>query len=360
MSLSKLVVSAFTAIVLFVGCATTTEGDASKSELSANDQALLNYAVELQSQFAKQVWPGFENFKTTVVFFTSQGQFLFNPPKNPPEEYNAVSSQGIKWSSQNFKSSEWKGAEGQPVTQAEIDKAYIANAYSSEQTGKHFPFSVFFLDSLERFHAKGMKWSSDEWLSIFWHEVFHNYQDTLYKASLVTPTVTDFANVKSYVESKSFLNQVREEQRLLIRALKHKNLIRKKLLVCGDYLKARRNRYSTMKPNAVASENFYEASEGTARYVEEMMSLTAGKYLSVDSNRSTTSIPDFKNFSKYAGKSVQSFYGKLDRISTGDRYFYNTGFGLALLLDQVEPGWKRDVFRKKGFLYGKIETWCYQ
>ena len=70
-------------------------------------------------------------------------------------------------------------------------------------------------------------------------------------------------------------------------------------------------------------------------------------------------IPDFEYFSKYASKNVEMFYKKLDDISPEKRYFYNTGFVLSLLLDQVVPNWKQTVFQTDGFLFSKIDNWCH-
>ena len=116
---------------------------------------------------------------------------------------------------------------------------------------------------------------------MFWHEVFHNYQDSLYGIPLIDSKVTAFENVRANVKSLSFIAQVKEEQRILTQALETQNGMQKRKLICDKFVGARKKRYSTMKSDAVISEKFYEASEGTARYVEELMSLAAGKYFSV-------------------------------------------------------------------------------
>jgi len=347
-------------ILLLSGCSTSTftPSESNRPLLSQRNRNILNLAVDLQHTIAQNVWPGFEGFQTAVVFLSPEGQFLFNSQGNPPLEYKAIGRQGIKWSNKDYKTDTWIAPDGKPFSKEEFDQGYLANAFSVEQSEGHFPYSVFFLDSIERFHQKGMKWSPDDWLSIFWHEVFHNFQDSLYAPELVVSEITNFANIKPYVESEKFLELVRHEQRILMTALKKQKLKDKRKTICMDFLNARKKRYKSMNQLAVTSEKFYEISEGTARYVEELMSLEAGRIFSAERVRSSFKIIGFEHFEKYAKKNLASYYEKLDTMSTSMKYFYNTGFGLALLLDQINPLWKKTAFQTKGFLFTTVEQWC--
>lgn len=344
-------------LTLSFGCSSSDDRKI-KVQLSPEDREILNLSVELQQKTALEVWPGFEKFRTSVVFVSADGQFLFNAAGDPPSEYKKIESQKVSWSKTDYRAYDWHGPNGNIVAPEEFERDYLANAFSSLQTDRHFPFSILFIDSLERFHMKEMKWTIDEWVSIFWHEVFHNFQDGLYAEKLISNTITDLNQLRKLEESEKFLDQIRVEQKLLMSALSNNYRATKRKIICEDFLGKRQQRYKKMPKKAVATEKFYEISEGTARYVEEMMSLAAGKLLASQTEQERYKLHRFSYFNKYATKNVESFYARLDSISPTKKYYYNTGFALALLLDQIEPEWKNSIFQKDGFLYGKIVSWC--
>ena len=84
-----------------------------------------------------------------------------------PSEYLTTNIKGPSWSKSVYVARNWTSPEGMTYTKDEVDSVYLASAYSREQTNNHFSYSVFFLDSMERFHFKDMKWSFDEWIAIF-------------------------------------------------------------------------------------------------------------------------------------------------------------------------------------------------
>ncbi len=341
-----------------LGCAGKSNvqvAEVSKADVNWKD---LDRAVQLQDAIGDKVWSGFSKFRTSVVFITREDQYLLNPLGAVPAEYHVTDLRGPSWSAKIYKTSDWHAPDGSPFSKEEIETAYLANAFSSAQTEHHFPYSVFFLDSVERFHDKGMKWSIDDWSAIFWHEVFHNFQDTLYSPELVVANVTDFSHLKVHVKSEKFLDKIRKEQRIVMRALKTSDLAAKRKLVCGDFINARKHRYRSMTKDAVVSERFYEISEGTARYTEELMSVQAGKFFLNAAEHERFKSEGFEFFAKYADRNPATYYEKLDEMSPSMRYFYNTGFGLALVLDQVDPQWKKTAFQTRGFLFAKIEEWC--
>lgn len=346
-------------LVNLLSCSTNRKLDLpDKGNISSLDLSLLELAEDLKSEVAKEVWPGFSEFKTSVIYFTNEGQFLLNPKGAVPQEYHQTKFKGPTWSPAIYKASGWYNPDGNKLTEAEVNSAYLASAYSSEQTEKHFAYSVFALDSIGRFHMKDMKWDIDDWSAIFWHEVFHNYQDDLYHPNLISREVTNFSNVKSFVESEKFLNKIRKELNILSDALKAEDVKTKKSLICDRLIPMKLKRYKSMPAKSVTSEQFYEISEGTARYVEEMMSLAAGKLLASEQTKKKYSFNNFNSFKKYAARDRKHYFNSIKDVSPQKRYFYNTGFGLALLLDQVSPTWKEQAFKEKGFLFGLAQAWC--
>lgn len=113
-----------------------------------------------------------------------------------------------------------------------------------------------------------------------------------------------------------------------------------------------------MPPKAVSSEQFYEISEGTALYVEELMSLKAGELLKKEENKSKFLVSNFNFYEKYGSRKLDYYYESILDVSPQKRYFYNTGFSLALLLDQLNPNWKASAFKEKGVLFSKVNSLC--
>ncbi len=167
------------------GCS-TVEDRKIKILLENEDREILNLSVDLQQKLAASIWPGFEKFRTSAVYITTDGQFLFNAKGEPPTEYKKIESQRVNWRKQDYRAYDWYGPSGGIVEPEEFEQGSVASAYSSDQTDRHFPFSILFIDSLERFHFKEMKLTIDDWIAIFWHESFHNFQDELYAQKLVT------------------------------------------------------------------------------------------------------------------------------------------------------------------------------
>lgn len=356
----KIFTSLATLLLLILSCKTTSSFQNQNAEvvLSQNDQLILNTAIQLQQVLGDKVWPRIAQFKATVVFLTDEGQFLFKAKTPPPLEYKPISSQNLFWSKQDYKTDTWYNADGSKLSQQEYDQGYFANAYSTAETNGHFLNSVFFVDSIQRFRKKGTNWSPDDWLSIFWHEQFHNFQDNLYNPKLVTRDVSDFSNIRDYVESETFLSKIRDEQKLVVQALASKEISKKRNIMCDSFIKLRTDRYQTMKLAAVKSEAFYELSEGTARYFEELMSVEAGKFFFKKNERENFKISNFGYFENYSKRDVSSYYNSLGKVSPTMRYFYSTGFGLALFFDQIDLEWKDSIFKTEGFMFSTLKKWC--
>ncbi len=344
----------------FLSCSTLKKKHTNnlQKSLSTNDIAVLDLAVTLQKIVGKEVWGDFSEFTTSVVYFTNDAQFLLTSSTTTPAEYQIINTRGPMWSQKVYSTSNWYAPDGTNFPQKEIDEAYLANAFSSLQTQEHFKYSVFFIDSIERFHFKNMNWDVDDWIAIFWHEVFHNYQDSLYNPELIKDNFTNYSNIKTFVQSEKFLKKIKAELKIITLALKTENPIFKRKLICKKLIPLKLKRYKEMPENSVASEQFYEISEGTARYVEEIMSLAAGRFLSSEEQKNNYSLYNFKSFKKYANRNLNYYYESIQDISTENPYYYNSGFGLTLLLDQIQPQWKKSAFQEKGFLFTQVKNWC--
>lgn len=320
--------------------------------------------MKVQENIGEDVWPGFGAFKTTVLYMTNKGQVLINA-KTAPSEYKPYSGPAPVWSSASHFTLEKHAPDGSLFTDEEYNTSYMANAYSSAQTSGHFPYSVFFLDSLERFHSKDMKWSVEEWMEVFWHEVFHNFQDALYTEKSLNTSMTNFAGVGPLIEDQRYLALVEKEISLIAKALQIQDQNLKLKIFCEQAIPARNRRAEYLKKKGTTAstdiERFYEVSEGTARYVEEMMALKAIQLDKVSMAKATASItgdPGFSRFAHSKKKSLDALIERVGKLRKGDRFYYQTGFALALLLDQLRPTWKKEVFSTPGFLDSLSRETC--
>lgn len=96
-------------VILFSGCSnlnTKTQISSDKS-LPQADKDILEIAVNLQGIASEDVWPGFSNFSTSVVYFTTNEQFLLNPKGQVPSEYLTTNLQGPSWSNSVYVAKNW-------------------------------------------------------------------------------------------------------------------------------------------------------------------------------------------------------------------------------------------------------------
>jgi hypothetical protein len=327
--------------------------------LGREDVAALDAVIAFQDDLGDSVWPGFGAFRTATSYFTEHGQYLLNAPAAPPAYFKPYRGPAPSWSARNWYAAERRKADG-AVLGEQDDRETINSAYSSSQSDGHYAFSVFFQDSPSRFKAKGQKWSLEEWFSIYWHEVFHNFQDEFYRSREPIKGEQDYRILEPLLDDPANRKAVAAEQDLLVRALRERRPARKRKLACG-FVEARLERRKRLSPEAVAAESYYESTEGTARYVEELLCVAGGRLPEKKRRGLDAGIaghPDYSRFSKFKERSVEFYYALVAGDALGRSYHYQTGFGLALLLDQLVPDWKRGAFASRDLLFGRLAESC--
>lgn len=332
--------------------------------LGPQDVALLETTIRLQEKTGAEVWPGFDSYRPVVLFFNDNGQFLLNA-QTAPSYYQVYSATAPFWSKTSWWTKELRKQDGSFFSDDEFNKSVINSAYSSEETGYRFPYSIFLIDSLERYRRKGHPWTAEDWMAIFWHEVFHVYQDSQYKPELTASEKTSIEPIKNLLDDPVYLELLQQEQALMKEALLQPKLPKKNETVCQKYLPQRRLRHEGLKikgrQGALQNELFYEVSEGTARYVEEITALTAAKLPAIELKKLDAGLyggPDYSRFQKFKSRPLAYHYAQVDQFPQGTPYYYVTGFSLALLLDQLDPAWKKDIFQTENFFDAKLESYC--
>ena len=114
------------------------------------------------------------------------------------------------------------------------------------------------------------------------------------------------------------------------------------IIFCKKIIKERNIRYeyiNTKNSFAHRNEQFYETLEGTARYIEKHIDF----YSKNDPILNKYINPDLLGYFKKYG--IRTYYYMLHNIEIGESYYYETGFGLSLLLDKLNPTWKEKAFK---------------
>lgn len=168
-------------------------------------------------------------------------------------------------------------------------------------------------------------YGADEHTATLWHETFHAYQMNNYYDNclgLLQGAQTD-GNLEKVilegVDSQADMVQYFEQGTALLRRayLAEEESARNEYL--RSYLSLEQSRRSLISGEARAAEDYYEAVEGSARYVEgRIISLLKG-----------TEAMENRYIGRYS-------YEK------GAAKYYQTGMLKCLILTQADPGWNQD------------------
>jgi hypothetical protein len=113
------------------------------------------------------------------------------------------------------------------------------------------------------------------------------------------------------------------------------------------YDDARRDLAQRLRPDDARYLAFQLWKEGVARYTEYRVAIEAAGYAPSPAYRA---LPDYTPFGVEADSVLIQIEGELARLHLASWQriaVYPTGAGEALLLDALEPGWKRDYTRKR-------------
>lgn len=323
--------------------------------MSEEDIILLESAITLLDEGGGQVWPGLGGFRCATILLTRNGQFLLNAP-TAPDHFRPFGGAAPSWSAAHWRSEKTAKPDGSLFEDFELSGA-VHLAYSPEQTGGRFPYPLVFLDSLARHRDKGRDTTVEGWLARLWHEFFHVFQG---RGGLSKDPRPNAVTALPPEALGSYWEQISREQAVLSAALEEPKAALKAKILRRRYVPLRRARYDRLegsgRPDLVSSELQYEAAEGTACYVEELLPRALAKLPAKNFGR-LRAWPGFGGFEGFRRPP-----GELRRglrqvpktpISAASRI---TGLALSLALDQLSPNWKNDVFKTPGLLFAKIAS----
>ncbi|MDD0854313.1 hypothetical protein HBN50_14470 [Halobacteriovorax sp. GB3] len=321
-------------LLAFVSCA-------HKSSLKDVDVDLYQMTSSQINSLPDDLWPGFKEYNPLVIYNTIEGQYLLGADKYPVMGFNKYNKDHKHPLGQKFQ------------------KRVYNTAFPKEIFQKHYPTltsSVFMIDSLERMKSLGRNWNIYDWSTIYIHEIFHLFQGPIWSKEIIGKKENiDSTPLQKLKKDKKNIKLVVEEQKIVRSALLKLDFTNKKEIkeMCKSLITKRDSRYKYLKrqiQHSVKNEQFYETLEGTTRYIEKHIDL----YSISDSNKRKYMNKDLLAYLDKHG--IKTYYYMLHQIEPGENYYYETGFGLSLLLDKLEPKWKNKAF--KSTLWEQVTASC--
>jgi len=169
------------------------------------------------------------------------------------------------------------------------------------------------------------QYGPEEHISTLWHETLHAYQMSCYYSELtgLLGKSVGEGNIEGIVVSSIDGNQnvvelYKKQMELLHKAFEARELTEKKAIV-ADYLKLEQQRRGLLSEEACAVEDYYEAIEGTACYMESRV----------------------YGFQKGLDALKEAYMGQTG-YEKGSAKYYTSGMMKCYLLDELAPGWQSD------------------
>jgi hypothetical protein len=305
-------------------------------ELSNEDVLRLQELARIRSLVGEEAWPGFGKEELGMVLVGSQNQWALDIDE-PPKYYVKVGvplnlHESVQTMSITKAFRDWRG-ELLPEAPASLYRAF-----SKEQTGNHYRQSVFFVKSLSEYHRTGDKMSSETWLHISLHELFHVYQDRYVKYTPEFMKAVDVPFKEKIRDDPEHEKLFEPELKLLAEAVCNPDAKKmKKQVKAAMKLRQKRWDYITkkygMKPDTW--ERYDAWAEGTAYYVEHQIMSKWAQYAEQSLLLKDQAFEGFKDY-KYENKEAWCETVGMKKKS----YWYSLGFAYSLIMDRMDIAWK--------------------
>jgi hypothetical protein len=329
--------------VLLISNQFLPEPSTTPDELTHEDIARAEEALNLLANLGNQTWPGFDHAIPLIVWNDSYA-FLINAEEKLPdwEELENVSINDLPVYTQV------NTANYQAFTEVLINNQYAGSMATKDAT--NIKFIQLFKDNLPPVLAQLFPYqliliSSDHYITALVHETFHAFQAENYPIRFEDADEA-YPSGSAYESSFPEMSEAwQSEVQILIDALQTDDQSIQIERV-KDFLDSREDRRSKagLGPNLVLYEKRFEWLEGSAKYVElEIWRLAA----SSPDYKPAEGIKNDKDFDGYE-KYLRHWKNELTSMknaakSGGDTLFYYSGMLQARLLDQLMPNWKLRV-----------------
>jgi len=169
------------------------------------------------------------------------------------------------------------------------------------------------------------EYGDTEHIATLWHEALHAYQMTYYEFQMLSLIGENLSqgNIEDIIVGSVDNNQdvvelYKKQIELLNKAYNAKDLTVKETFI-AEYLELEQERRAMLDEGTCSVEDYYEAAEGTARYMES------------------------KVYSFQEGNEAfeETYMGRTE-YEKGSAKYYSSGMIICYLLDDLDPDWKAD------------------
>jgi hypothetical protein len=277
----------------------------------------------LTAQIQDQIWPDWSKTPTPLLLVTDKAEFLTHHPA-PPKDFTKV-------------------ADGIYARPRQFDVHLLATFPAFG------PPAVIVIGQAQNTTAK----TSTPWLIIVMHEHFHQLQDgqpgyfdAVNQLGLSSGDVSGMwmLNYPFPYERPEVVQSFGRLRDLLLKALAESDLERFKK-VAAEYVTQRKQVFARLSPDDHKYLSFQLWQEGIARYTQIKAAEAASNYLP---SADYAALPDYESFAGYAARARIETLNELRGADIGKLkrgFIYPFGAAEGLLLDRLNPGWKRDYFK---------------
>jgi hypothetical protein len=324
-------------VILLLGVSVSAQDAAVKPRIRDDDRVRIAEAFRMGEKLGDHVWKGWSQAPFAVLLVTPEHEFLVNHPQ-PSKDFTALGFD--------------------PLLKSEI---YFRKRVFSPNFLATFPavggVSTIVVGQPENTEAK----TSTRWVVTLFHEHFHQLQDSqpgfYAQANALGMSHGDetgmwMLNFPFPYERAEVKEQFAVMSKALADALRsHRSKDFGSKLTA--YLAARKRFQEMLAPDDYKYFSFQLWKEGVARYTEYRITSEAARHYTP--SKEFAALKDFTPtaFADDAEGALVKILADLQTLSL-DKWqrvaFYPFGAAEALLLDRVNPNWKKRYFTEKFFL----------
>ena len=310
-----------------------------KPALSTIDRTRLAEAFRLGDEVGDRVWPGWKKAPFAVLLVTPDSEFLMRHPKPSPDfvklEYDPLLKSDVLYRKRTF-----------PASFLATFPAINGSMVSTIVVGQ-----------AENTWVK----TSTPWVVTLLHEHFHQFQDSQpnFYADVGALNLAQGDQTGMWMLNYAFpydRQGVQEQFALMsnLLALAIKSAKTERGRKVREYLEAQQKFQAMLTPDDYKYLSFQFWKEGIARYTEYHVARIAA--LKYQPSREFAALKDYRSFADVAQKTYDGIFRQLGTQKLGEskrEVVYSFGAAEGLLLDEVNPSWRRRYFAEK-FDLGKI------
>ncbi|CAN5289106.1 hypothetical protein BH10ACI1_BH10ACI1_03560 [soil metagenome] len=296
------------------------------------DRIRIAEAFRIGEKLQNKIWKNWEKAPFSMLFITDDYEFLIRHPK-PSDEFSSIGYDTL------LKSEVF-------VRPRKFQKNFLATFPAFSRT------PVIVVGKAENTSEK----TSTRWVFVVLHEHFHQlqYSQTTYfedvdALNLSGGDTTGMwqINFAFPYKTKEVSEKFRELTDLLVSTYNSANQ-KQRAEKLKEYLAERENFRRLLSANDYKYASFQLWQEGIARYTQYRMAELAGR--KIKPSKEFRTLPDFTSFKSEAERLFSATFTEMKELDLAEwerNSFYPFGAIEGLLLDKINPNWRKEYFVDK-------------